>query len=149
MLIRSEVFSQGLGHIGILLDKFWLNIYSHGSNPGYPPLNIRFNPTTTIGSNMRGAPTYPKMVPLGLLTHSHMCPFEVCFFGSVGRIWVAPKLFLNLFGVATPKRLNLYFQDCPSPLGKGVETRKKISVQPCFVEDKVISCALSSFAFSW
>ena len=35
------------------------------------PVNIRFNPTTKIGSTMGGEFTYPKMVPL-VLTHSHM-----------------------------------------------------------------------------
>ena len=40
-----------------------------------PPVNIRFNQTTKIGSKMRGEFAYPKMVPLAL-THSHIAVRE-------------------------------------------------------------------------
>ena len=52
--------------------------FGHGQNPIVDfslPVNIRFNPTTQIGSKMGGEFTYPKMVTLGL-THCHLFMFS-------------------------------------------------------------------------
>ena len=65
--------------------------YAMGQSPKpVPPVNIRFNPTTKIGSKMGGEFAYPKMVPL-VLTHSQLLLcyalffFRHCFWGSVSH----------------------------------------------------------------